>query len=173
MYNYAFKENDEHVLNEAADVNIKFDKRNMLVNILLTNKNVLVFYDTERDSALKTGGMQVMPEFEILFKVGGKTFQSFHNGGVGQFESFVNALAFDKFRCHAAGCNSRTAAESLEANVLNNAVIVDFQEHLHDIAAFRIADHADAVCILDFAHIARMCKVIHNFFGIHIDLSSD
>lgn len=70
MYNYAFKENDEHVLNEAADVNIKFDKKNMLVNILLTNKNVLVFYDTERDSALKTGGMQVMPEFEILFKVG-------------------------------------------------------------------------------------------------------
>ena len=70
MYNYAFKENDEYVLNEAADVNIKFDKRNMLVNILLTNKNVLVFYDTERDSALKTGGMQVMPEFEILFKVG-------------------------------------------------------------------------------------------------------
>ena len=69
MYNYAFKENDENVLNEAADVNIKFDKRNMLVNILLTNKNVLVFYDTERDSALKTGGMQVMPEFEILFKV--------------------------------------------------------------------------------------------------------
>ena len=68
---------------------------------------------------------------------GGKTFQSFHNGGVGQFESFVNALALDKFRCHAAGCNSRTAAESLEANVLNNAVIVDFQEHLHDIAALR------------------------------------
>ena len=67
----------------------------------------------------------------------------------------VNALALDKFRCHAAGCNSRTAAESLEANVLNNAVIVDFQEHLHDIAAFRIADHADAVCILDFAHIAE------------------
>lgn len=70
MYNYTFKENDEHVLNEAADVNIKFTNRNMLVNILLTNKNVLVFYDTERDSALKTGGMQVMPEFEILFKVG-------------------------------------------------------------------------------------------------------
>lgn len=69
MYNYAFKENDEHVLNEAADINIKFDKRNMLVNILLTNKNVLVFYDTERDSAFKTGGMQVMPEFEVLFKV--------------------------------------------------------------------------------------------------------
>ena len=69
MYNYTFKENNEHVLNEAADVNIKFEKRNMLVNILLTNKNVLVFYDTERDNALKTRGMQVMPEFEVLFKV--------------------------------------------------------------------------------------------------------
>lgn len=69
MYNYTFKENNEHVLNEAADVNIKFEKRNMLVNILLTNKNILVFYDTERDSALKTRGMQVMPEFEVLFKV--------------------------------------------------------------------------------------------------------
>ena len=69
MYNYTFKENNEHVLNEAADVNIKIEKRNMLVNILLTNKNVLVFYDTERDNALKTRGMQVMPEFEVLFKV--------------------------------------------------------------------------------------------------------
>ena len=69
MYNYAFKENDEHVLNEAADVNIKFTNRNMLVNILLTNKNILVFYDTERDNAMKAGGMQVIPQFEILFKI--------------------------------------------------------------------------------------------------------
>lgn len=69
MYNYTFKENDEHVLNEAADVNIKFTNRNMLVNILLTNKNILVFYDTERDNAMKAGGMQVMPQFEILFKI--------------------------------------------------------------------------------------------------------
>lgn len=69
MYNYTFKENDEHVLNEAADVNIKFTNRNMLVNILLTNKNVLVFYDTERDNAMKAGGMQVVPQFEVLFKI--------------------------------------------------------------------------------------------------------
>ena len=42
MYNYPFKENEEHVLNETENVNIKFAKRYMLVNILLTNKNVLV-----------------------------------------------------------------------------------------------------------------------------------
>ena len=65
MYNYTFKENDEHVLNEAADVNI----RNMLVNILLTNKNVLVFYDTERDNPMKSGEMQIMPQFEVIFKI--------------------------------------------------------------------------------------------------------
>ena len=69
MYNYTFKENDEHVLNEAADVNIKFTNRNMLVNILLTNKNVLVFYDTERDNPMKAGGTQIMPQFEVLFKI--------------------------------------------------------------------------------------------------------
>lgn len=69
MYNYTFKENDEHVLNEAADVNIKFTNRNMLVNILLTNKNILVFYDTERDNVMKAGGMQVVPQFEVLFKI--------------------------------------------------------------------------------------------------------
>lgn len=69
MYNYTFKENDEHVLNEVADVNIKFTNRNMLVNILLTNKNVLVFYDTERDNPMKSGGMQIMPQFEVLFKI--------------------------------------------------------------------------------------------------------
>ena len=41
----------------------------MLVNILLTNKNVLVFYDTERDNPMKSGGMQIMPQFEVLFKI--------------------------------------------------------------------------------------------------------
>lgn len=69
MYNYTFKENDENVLNEAADVNFKFTNRNMLVNILLTNKNVLVFYDTERDNPMKSGEMQIMPQFEVLFKI--------------------------------------------------------------------------------------------------------
>ena len=69
MYNYTFKENDEHVLNEAADVNIKFTNRNMLVNILLTNKNVLVFYDTERDSALKTSTAQIYPQYEVMLSI--------------------------------------------------------------------------------------------------------
>ena len=36
---------------------------------MLTNKNVLVFYDTERDNAMKAGGMQVVPQFEVLFKI--------------------------------------------------------------------------------------------------------
>lgn len=69
MYNYPFKENEEHVLNETENVNIKFANRNILVNILLTNKNVLVFYDTEKDNAMKAGGMQVMPQYEIVFKI--------------------------------------------------------------------------------------------------------
>ena len=69
MYNYTFKENDEHVLNEATNINIKCLDKQMLVNILLTNKNVLIFYDTERDKAMKAGGMQFIPQFEILFKI--------------------------------------------------------------------------------------------------------
>ena len=69
MYNYPFKENEERVLNETENVNIKFANRNILVNILLTNKNVLVFYDTEKDNAMKAGGMQVMPQYEIVFKI--------------------------------------------------------------------------------------------------------
>lgn len=69
MYNYAFKGNGEQVLSEAADVIIRFSCKNILVNILLTNKNILVFYDSDRSNILKSRGIQIMPQYEILFKV--------------------------------------------------------------------------------------------------------
>lgn len=69
MYNYPFKDNNEHVLNEATNINIKCLDKQMLVNILLTNKNVLIFYDTERDSALKTSTAQIYPQYEVMLSI--------------------------------------------------------------------------------------------------------
>ena len=69
MYNYPFKDNNEHVLNEATNINIKCLNKQMLVNILLTNKNVLIFYDTERDSALKTSTAQIYPQYEVMLSI--------------------------------------------------------------------------------------------------------
>lgn len=69
MYNYPFRDNEEYVLSEFADVNCQADGSNMLVNILLTNKNILIFKDTDRDNPLKSGGIQTMPEFDVCFKI--------------------------------------------------------------------------------------------------------
>lgn len=69
MYNYPFKKEEEFVINEAADINCKFDEKKLFVNILLTNKNILVFYNTDKYNPLKSTGIQTMPEYELLFKV--------------------------------------------------------------------------------------------------------
>ena len=79
MYNYPFKDNNEHVLNEATNINIKCLNKQMLVNILLTNKNVLIFYDTERDSALKTSTAQIYPQYhQILTFSNTLGYQQYH-----------------------------------------------------------------------------------------------
>lgn len=56
MYYYDFKINNEQVLNEATDVNMKFNDKWMIVNILLTNKNIIFFNNIDS-------------RFEVLFKV--------------------------------------------------------------------------------------------------------
>lgn len=67
MYNYNF--GSEKVLKEETNVTLKCDKTYFTGSLLVTNKNLLIFYDANKDSALKGSGVQVMPEYALLAKI--------------------------------------------------------------------------------------------------------
>ncbi len=69
MYHYNFKENEESLIKEATNVNVKIEKEYYQVNFVLTEKNLLVFYDRNRGSALRGRGVQVLPDYELLFQI--------------------------------------------------------------------------------------------------------
>ena len=69
MYNYPFRDNEEYAISEGASVNCKAGNKNIIVNVLLTNKNILIFYDSDKNNLVKSSGIQTMPEYEVLFKV--------------------------------------------------------------------------------------------------------
>ena len=56
-------------MKEETYLNLKFNKNYFIGSILLTNKNILIFFDTNKDSALKGSGVQVMPEYALLAKI--------------------------------------------------------------------------------------------------------
>lgn len=66
MYDYNF--NNEKVIKEAVNVNLKFQERYFLANILLTNKNLLIFIDANQDSPLKGSAVNVTPEYVLFAK---------------------------------------------------------------------------------------------------------
>ena len=67
MYDYNFEK--EKVIKEETNLNLKFNKNYFLGSVLLTDKNILIFFDTNKDSALKGSGVQVMPEYALLTKI--------------------------------------------------------------------------------------------------------
>ena len=67
MYDYNFSK--EKVMKEYTYLNLKFNKNYFIGSILLTNKNILIFFDTNKDSALKGSGVPVMPEYALLTKI--------------------------------------------------------------------------------------------------------
>lgn len=69
MYNYDFLKDKEHAINEKEQVLVSFGNKKLLVNIMLTDKNLLFFYDTEKDSPLKCSRMSVVPHYEVLLKL--------------------------------------------------------------------------------------------------------
>ena len=97
---------------------------------------------------------------------GRQTFQSFHNGLVGQLQSLVNGLALDEVGGHAAGGNGGTAAKGQELDI-NDHVVLDLQVHAHDIAALGVADFTHAVCVGDLTHVVRVCEMLHDLCAIH------
>mgnify|MGYP000653696526 FL=1 len=69
MYNYDFLKDKEHAINEKEQVLVCFGNKKLLVNIMLTDKNLLFFYDTEKDSSLKSSRMGVVSQYEVLLKL--------------------------------------------------------------------------------------------------------
>ena len=82
----------------------------------------------------------------------------------------MNGLALDHLGGHGGGGNGAAAAEGLELHVLDD-VILDFQVDLHDVAALGVADLTNAIGILNYANIAGVGEVIHNFFTVKCHFS--
>ena len=69
MYNNDFLKDNDHAINEKEQVLVSFGNKKLLVNIMLTDKNLLFFYDTEKDSPLKCSRISVVPQYEVLLKL--------------------------------------------------------------------------------------------------------
>ena len=93
---------------------------------------------------------------------GRKTVQRFHDRLVRQLQSFRDRLAFYKIGRHTACRDGRAAAEGHELYVRDD-VVIDLDVHAHDVAALRVADFTDTVCIFDFANVVRVGEVFHYF----------
>lgn len=66
MYNYPFKMMEENVLSERGNVLINMNNKKYFVNILLTSKNILVFYNKDASNNL---GKHKVSKYEILLKI--------------------------------------------------------------------------------------------------------
>lgn len=69
MYDYDFKKNNESIIKELTNVNIKFDNAYYQVNFVLTDKNLLAFYDTNRGNLTWGSGTHPLPELCVLFSI--------------------------------------------------------------------------------------------------------
>ena len=69
MYNYDFKKTHESILKEARDVNVKVDKKYFQTTFVLTEKNLLVFYDINRGNPIWGAGTYTPPSLDLLFSV--------------------------------------------------------------------------------------------------------
>lgn len=69
MYNYDFKETHESILKEARDVNVKIGNEYLQTIFVLTEKNLLVFYDINKGNPIWGSGTQPLPEFYLLFSI--------------------------------------------------------------------------------------------------------
>ena len=68
MYNYDF--NDEFVLYEFNDYLVSVKDKELYLNILITNKNLLLFYDNSKDFIVqKSQGVFVNPNYDLILKL--------------------------------------------------------------------------------------------------------
>ncbi len=66
MYEYDF--NKENIVSEYKEITIKCDNTYYLVNILFTDKNILLFYDVNKNNVLKSRNVRVVEKFVLVLK---------------------------------------------------------------------------------------------------------
>lgn len=69
MYNYNFKENDETLLKEKENIAIKIKDNHYQTNFVLTEKNLLAFYDINKGEPIWGMGTVPLKELYLLFKI--------------------------------------------------------------------------------------------------------
>lgn len=83
MYNYPFKENNEFVLNERENLLGLFKNNKISVNILLTNKNILLFVDKYMNN-----------EYELFLKISLEKLEYLLDNGNTLFKD-IDLLVYD------------------------------------------------------------------------------
>ena len=69
MYNYDFKNENESIVKEKVNVNIKINDTYYKTNFVLTEKNLLVFYDITNGDPIWGTATTPLPELHILFSI--------------------------------------------------------------------------------------------------------
>ena len=92
----------------------------------------------------------------------GKPVQRFYYRFVGQFQRVLNRFPLDHVGGNRAGGNGSTAAKGFKLHIGDGATL-DFQIHLHNIAALGVSYLTDAIGIGKFAHIVGIGEVLHDF----------
>ena len=67
MYNYTF--NEEKIIYERHDIFIEINNQELFVNILISDKNILLFTKDNEMAHLKGNGVFYTPEFNLLTKI--------------------------------------------------------------------------------------------------------
>lgn len=66
MYDYNFKENEESILKKATGINVMVDGNYYQTNFVLTEKNLLIFYDVNKGNPIWGVGTNPLPELYVL-----------------------------------------------------------------------------------------------------------
>lgn len=67
-YYYDFK--NEEIEKEIIEVNVTFDDKNQICNVIKTNKNLLFFHDMSKDNIMHTAQMATLPgEFNLILSI--------------------------------------------------------------------------------------------------------
>ncbi len=69
MYNYDFKKENESILKEIININTKIGNKYYITNLILTEKNLLIFYDMKNEDYKLGVGINPFPNFYLLFSI--------------------------------------------------------------------------------------------------------
>ena len=68
MYIYDFKSKKETIIKEYKEVPVDINKKRTLINIIVTNKNILLFSDYIKDKPWKSYIYEI-PKYELLLSL--------------------------------------------------------------------------------------------------------